>query len=121
MVTGTGSRVFRQATKGGLSMGVKQTREVGKAPACPQKITELLDTSCEAQVRRVAEILRKHQPSTFELRDVWNIMQPAARIFTLRHDLRWEITTMFDNLPDAYGRPHRGVGRYVLVKEGAPV
>ncbi|NWD56315.1 helix-turn-helix domain-containing protein [Pseudomonas veronii] len=102
-------------------MKIKQPYKVGTAPACHQKITELLDTSCDAQVRRVAEILRKHQPSTFELRDVWNVMQPAARIFTLRHDLGWEITTVFDNLPDAYGRPHRGVGRYVLLKEGAPV
>ena len=81
----------------------------------------LLDTSTEAQVRRVGEILREHKPTTVELRDYWNIMAPAARIYTLRHELGWEIATVPETVRDVFGRPHRCVGRYVLIREGSPV
>lgn len=81
----------------------------------------LLDTSDCAQVKRTAEAVRVHQPTTHELRDIWNVMHGAGRVYTLRHQYGWDIRTVPTISVDAQGRSHKGVARYVLVKEGVSV
>lgn len=91
----------------------------GAAPACPEK--DLRDTSNDAQLKRTAQALRTSQPTTHELRDLWNVMHGAGRVHTLRRQYGWDIRTVSTVSVDAQGRTHRGVARYVLIKEGVPV
>ncbi|WP_422766138.1 helix-turn-helix domain-containing protein [Pseudomonas hefeiensis] len=48
-------------------------------------------------------------------------MHGAGRVYTLRHQYGWDIRTVPTISVDAQGRTHKGVARYVLVKEGVSV
>ncbi|RMH85183.1 hypothetical protein EA796_06650 [Pseudomonas sp. AOB-7] len=94
------------------------TRDSGTGSAGLEKVA---DTSTASQLKRTAQALRISQPTTHELRDLWNVMHGAGRIDTLRNQYGWKIHTVPTVSVDAQGRTHRGVARYVLIKEGAPV
>jgi len=76
---------------------------------------DLHATSAYAQQQRVLAVLMDHPASTFELRDRYSVMMPAARVIELREQGH-EILTRRQNLPDRFGRIHPRVAVYVLVR-----
>lgn len=73
------------------------------------------NTSTAAQEQRALEVLMAGSANTVELRHLHNIMQPAARVKSLREQGH-TIHTIRETATDPEGRSHRGVARYVLVK-----
>lgn len=52
--------------------------------------------------------------TTIELREDYNVMAPAPRIFELRHEFGYNIVTHWDTSENAQGHKHRNA-RYVLL------
>ena len=73
------------------------------------------NTSTAAQEQRTLAVLMAGSANTIELRHLHNVMQPAARIKSLREQGHI-IHTILETANDPEGRSHRGVARYVLVK-----
>lgn len=96
-------------------MTTEQPRKMGTPSACPEKTMDLHATSAYAQQQRVLAVLMDHPASTFELRDRYSVMMPAARVIELREQGH-EILTRRQNLPDRFGRIHPRVAVYVLVR-----
>ncbi|MBM5571536.1 MULTISPECIES: helix-turn-helix domain-containing protein [Deefgea] len=76
----------------------------------------LTNTSAASQRQRVLQALRQRGHSTVELRDDWNIMQPAPRIKELRES-GYEINTELCPVLDGFNRPHSKVAIYTLLSE----
>lgn len=93
-----------------------QLRKIaGPTSAAPEKATALVDVSAEAQRQRLLTLLMDRSRSTFELRDTWNIMMPAARVKELK-DSGHEIHRTLSTLPDSEGRSHPRIATYALIK-----
>lgn len=73
------------------------------------------NTATAVQERRTLEVLMAGSANTIELRHLHNVMQPAARIKSLR-ERGHVIHTIREAAPDIEGRTHSGIARYVLVK-----
>lgn len=73
------------------------------------------NTSTAAQEQRTLEVLAAGSANTIELRHLHNVMQPAARVKSLREQGHI-IHTIREAATDPEGRAHRGVARYVLLK-----
>ncbi len=96
-------------------MEIKQPCDMGAPLDCPEKTMDLQATSAYAQRQRVLAVLIDHPASTFELRDRYSVMMPAARVIELREQGH-EILTQRRNLSDRFGRIHPRVAVYVLVR-----
>jgi hypothetical protein len=72
-------------------------------------------THTAAQEQRTLAALMAGSANTIELRHLHNVMQPAARVKSLREQGH-TIRTIRETAPDLEGRPHRGVARYVLLQ-----
>lgn len=71
----------------------------------------IADTSCKAQQARILARLHDGPVDTVELREAYNIMQPAARIKELR-EAGYNIKTHLRDLYDTQGRRHSRVALY---------
>lgn len=71
------------------------------------------NTSTTAQEQRTLAVLMAGSANTIELRHLHNVMQPAARVKSLREQGHI-IHTIRETAFDLEGRAHRGVARYVL-------
>jgi len=97
-------------------MGNFQLRKIaGPTSVAPEKATALVDVSAEAQRQRVLTLLMDHSRSTFELRDAYNVLMPAARVKELK-ELGHEIHRTLSTLPDSEGRLHPRIATYALIK-----
>jgi hypothetical protein len=76
----------------------------------------LNDNSASSQRARVIHALRSGPKTTIELRRDWGIMQPAPRVFELKARGYIVVTTPVSAHTDD-GALHRGVARYVLLRE----
>lgn len=92
-----------------------------KASKAPQKVAKRRiskgDTSLEAQRMRLLQALRKAGSkgvTTIQARHQLNIMMPAARVHSLRHDLGLNVQTIWTEETNPEGFPHR-CARYVLL------
>lgn len=74
-----------------------------------------LSTATTVQEQRTLAVLQEGSANTIELRHLHNVMQPAARVKSLREQGH-DILTIRETAIDQEGRDHRGVARYVLVK-----
>lgn len=74
-----------------------------------------ISTQTAAQEQRTLAVLMAGSANTFELRHQHNVMQPAARIKSLREQGHI-IHTILETALDPEGRAHRRVARYVLVR-----
>lgn len=72
-------------------------------------------THTAAQEQRTLAVLMAGSANTIELRHLHNVMQPAARVKSLREQGH-TIHTIRETATDLEGRTHRGVARYVLLK-----
>ncbi len=72
-------------------------------------------TSTAAQEQRTLQALMTASANTIELRHLHNVMQPAARVKSLREQGHI-IHTVREAAFDLEGRIHRGVARYVLIE-----
>lgn len=70
-------------------------------------------TATEVQLAKVIALLRQGPKTTIELRS-HAIMQPAARVFQLKYEHGYNITTELLALYDAEGVRHRKCARYHL-------
>lgn len=90
-----------------------------KKAGTPEEVTSPrkanTNTSTTAQEQRTLEVLTVGSANTIELRHLHNVMQPAARVKSLREQGHI-IHTVRETATDLEGRPHRGVARYVLLK-----
>ena len=71
----------------------------------------------DTQRKIVFRVLQERGPegvTTIELRELHDIMMPAARIHELRHDYGYNIQLISDFDTNAQGNKHR-CGRYVLL------
>ena len=72
-------------------------------------------TATEVQLAKVLALLRQGPKTTIELRH-HAVMMPAARIFQLKREQDFEITTELVALYDDQGVRHRKCARYHLVE-----
>jgi hypothetical protein len=77
-------------------------------------------TSTEVQLAKVLTLLRQGPKTTMELRE-HGIMMPAARVFQLKRERRYSITTELLTLFDAQGISHAKCARYHLVDDAGEV
>jgi len=75
-------------------------------------------TSTEAQLRKLLALLRQGPKTTVDLRQ-HAIMMPAARIFQLRHEQNYVITTELVALHDPEGVWHKKCARYHLIEQAS--
>ncbi len=78
--------------------------------------TQTKGNSRNAQQQRVLNALRAaggQGLSTIHLREVLDVMMPAARIHELRHELGYNIQLIWDRDRTAQGSEH-SCGRYIL-------
>lgn len=73
-------------------------------------------TSTEVQLAKVLALLRQGPKTTIELRE-HGIMMPAARIFQLKRERNYSITTELLPLFDAQGIRHAKCARYHLADD----
>lgn len=94
------------------------TNKKGRTSRHSPKRIDIDDTSLPAQRRRVAAYMQKYgRATTLDLQAQCNALHSPRRIFELRHDFGWKITTLWQRALDPQGRPHR-VGLYVLRRAG---
>jgi hypothetical protein len=74
----------------------------------------ITNISIPAQRNRLLEALINGTVTTYEAREMLNIVQPAARIIELREQGH-DIVTSLETLPDAAGRLHPRSARYILI------
>lgn len=98
---------------GGLETTNQKTQPKSTTDA---EILASKSTAIEVQLSKVLALLRQGAKTTIELRR-HGIMMPAARVFTLKHDLGHVITTELVALYDAEGIRHRKCARYHLADE----
>lgn len=80
------------------------------------KDSQSKDTSIRAQqARLLAALIELGSVNTLYCRDRLNVMHPGGRVMELRR-MGHEITTERVTIRDRKGRPHFGVGRYVLIR-----
>jgi len=73
--------------------------------------------SAADQRSRILNHLKRHgSATTIELRHELDVLQPAARVFELRHKYSHNIITAWDNAKNPNGGTHR-VARYTLLTE----
>jgi hypothetical protein len=77
-------------------------------------------TTTEVQLAKVLTLLRQGPKTTMELRD-HGIMMPAARVFQLKRERRYAITTELLTLFDAQGIRHAKCARYHLTDDAGEV
>ncbi|MFA7667157.1 MAG: helix-turn-helix domain-containing protein, partial [Burkholderiaceae bacterium] len=94
---------------------VAADRETPQQQSKQQRKHNSRSTATADQLQRVLAALRAGPVTTDELRQV-GIYQAPARVKTLR-DRGYEIMTIRVDLPDAFGYPHRGLAKYVLLAE----
>jgi hypothetical protein len=89
-----------------------------KKASTPEEVTSPRKANCStstaAQEKRTLEALMEASANTIELRHLHNVMQPAARVKSLREQGHI-IHTIRETALDLEGRAHRGVARYVLI------
>ena len=89
-----------------------------KNASTPEEVTSPsqgnFSTHTAAQEQRTLETLMGGSTNTIELRDLHNIMQPAARVKALRKRGH-TIHTIRETAKDREGRTHYGVACYALV------
>lgn len=73
-------------------------------------------TTTAVQLRKLLALLRNGPKTTIDLRK-HGIMMPAARVFQLKNELNYTISTELLELYDAEGIRHRKCARYHLVGE----
>tara|TARA_R110001599_G_scaffold9972_5_gene49281 strand:- start:6531 stop:6797 length:267 start_codon:yes stop_codon:yes gene_type:complete len=76
---------------------------------------DLNNVDTAAQRSRVIHALRENPKglSTIQLREEWNVMAPAPRVFELRHDHGFNIEKVYTTSTDSQGHEHRNA-RYIL-------
>ena len=90
------------------------TKRKGTAlEATPAKVPNSNDTSTNNQHQIILSALRKRPQSTIELRHVYGIMMPAARIKELR-DMDYQIDTVRVDEYTPDNIKHHAVAKYVL-------
>lgn len=87
----------------------------------PQSITDAdvlasKSSATKAQLAKVLVLLRQGPKTTMELRE-HSIMMPAARIFSLKHEHKYVITTELLPLFDRQGIRHSKCARYHLAEQ----
>jgi uncharacterized protein YbcC (UPF0753/DUF2309 family) len=98
---------------GGLESTNQNTQEKSSTDSA---ILANKSTAIEVQLAKVLALLRQGPKTTIELRQN-GIMMPAARVFTLKHEFKHNITTELLALFDAEGIRHSKCARYHLVVE----
>lgn len=73
-------------------------------------------TTTAVQLRKLLALLRNGPKTTMDLRK-HGIMMPAARVFQLKNELNYTISTELLELYDTEGIRHRKCARYHLVGE----
>lgn len=99
---------------------MKKEKATEAAPKTSQNYT---DNSASAQRAMLLAALRSLGPTgvtTIEAREQLDVMQPAPRIFELRHWFDLNILTIWTTSINAQGKKHRNA-RYVLMSEGGAV
>jgi len=105
------------------------TNKNGQPPKKPASTNDQANhttgNSIDAQRQRVLDVLRTSRvgATTIDLRELHDVMMPAARVHELRWSLRFNIQRIWDTATNAQGNLHR-VARYVLLPgkwNGAPV
>ena len=109
----------------GRAAVVQAGGELAKQNVQAQSITdaEILgskSTSTEVQLAKVLALLRQGPKTTMELRD-HGVMMPAARIFTLKREHKYAITTELLPLFDRQGIRHSKCARYHLADDAGGV
>lgn len=102
-----------------LAGGLEATNQ--KAQPKSTTVAEILasdKTTVEVQLAKVLTLLRQGPKSTIELRQR-GIMMPAARVFQLKHEQDYEITTELIALYDPEGVRHRKCARYHITERTA--
>lgn len=79
------------------------------------KLRKQANNTCSInQRKRLLDALRERPLSTIQMRHELDVIQPAARIFELRHDQNYNIITQWENQETPEGYMHR-VAKYVLL------
>lgn len=78
------------------------------------KTCNLLSNAIFVQRDRLLKMLQQGSCTTFEARHKLDIVQPAARIFELRHKYGYNIITHWENDINPGGGKHR-IAKYVLM------
>lgn len=76
------------------------------------------NTTVAVQLAKVLALLRQGPKTTIELRQR-GIMMPAARVFQLKHEQNYEISTELIALYDPEGVRHRKCARYHMIEHAA--
>lgn len=110
----------------GIAAGVHVDRAGGPEVTCRKNlqgkfstdpaILNSKSTATEIQLAKVIALLRTGPKTTMELRQ-HGIMQPAARVFQLKNEHAYSITTELLALYDAEGIRHSKCARYHLVEQ----
>lgn len=79
-------------------------------------MTRIIDNSTRGQRGRIKGCLLERPHNTLELRAVYGICSPAARIKELRN-AGYEISTHFITATDQAGVTHKGIAVYTLLSE----
>src|SRR5450830_1463512 len=101
--------------------GLKSTNYTADFKADDTTLAALLanrSTATEVQLAKVLALLRQGPKTTMELRE-HSILMPAARVFQLKQEGGYTITTELLPLFDAQGVRHSKCARYHLIEAKA--
>jgi Helix-turn-helix domain len=102
---------------GGLEATNQNTKSESKSTT-DNDILANKSTSTEVQLQKTLALLAQSPKTTIELRD-HGVMMPAARVFQLKNEHQFVITTELVTLYDANGFRHGRCARYHLMQKAA--